>query len=141
LIGEVPDVRPYIRNASLVLNYVESGGGIALKVLEALAMRKAVLSNPRGCEGVEVKHGEEVFLAEGPDAFAAAAAKLLRDAPLRRQIAQKGYQKILEQYSWSAIASQFGRFYEALVSEQKSIRSVNQPDVKRLEEARGHATD
>ena len=48
-----------------MLNYVESGGGIALKVLEALAMRKAVLSNPLGCEAIHVAHGREVFLARG----------------------------------------------------------------------------
>jgi polysaccharide biosynthesis protein PslH len=141
LIGGVPDVRPYIRNASLVLNYVESGGGIALKVLEALAMRKAVLSNPRGCEGIEVEHGQQVFLAEGPDAFAGAAARLLGDASLRGRLAQKGYEKMLEQYGWSAIVSQFGRLYDALLSERRSFRSANEQDVKSLEELRGHATD
>jgi glycosyltransferase involved in cell wall biosynthesis len=120
LIGGVPDVRPYIRSATLVLNYVESGGGIALKVLEALAMRKAVLSNPRGCEGMEVEHGREVFLAEGSDNFADAAARLLRDALLRQRLADAGYELIRRKYAWSVLVRQFDAMYSSLREEHAS---------------------
>jgi glycosyltransferase involved in cell wall biosynthesis len=114
LTGAVPDVRPYIQGASLVLNYVESGGGIALKVLEALAMRRPVLSNSLGCEGINVQHGRDVFLADGPEDFADAAAKLLSDTPLRRRIAQAGYELVRQKYGWDVIANQFGKLYDQL---------------------------
>jgi glycosyltransferase involved in cell wall biosynthesis len=141
LTGAVADVRPYVRHASLVLNYVESGGGIALKVLEALALRKAVLSNPRGCEGIEVEHGEHVFLAEGPEAYAEAAVRLLGDAALRGHLAQKGFEKIEEQYGWDSIAVQYQRFYEDLLSEHRGVRPASGTELERLEELSGRATD
>jgi glycosyltransferase involved in cell wall biosynthesis len=126
LTGAVPDVRPYIRGASLVLNYVESGGGIALKVLEALAMRKAVLSNQLGCEGIDAEHGLEVFLADGVDNFADAAALLLGDAGLRKRLAEAGRDLVLREYSWNVLAGQFDVLYRALKEEmeQRSVRPL-----------------
>ena len=114
LTGSVPDVRPYVRQGSLVLNYVESGGGIALKILEALAMRKAVLSNSLGCEGIDVQHGREVFLADGPEAFADAAARLLLDAPLRGRLAQAGYNLVRQKYGWEILVHRFDDLYQKL---------------------------
>jgi len=64
IIGGVPDVRPYIARSALLINYLESGGGIALKVLEAMAMRRPVLCNSLGCEGIPIRHGREVFVAD-----------------------------------------------------------------------------
>jgi glycosyltransferase involved in cell wall biosynthesis len=111
----VDDVRPYIEQASLVLNYVESGGGIALKVLEAMAMRKAVLSNPLGCEGINVEHGKHVFLANGADAFAEAAVTLLSDKELRTNLAKQGYDLVQRRYAWNAIANEFTACYTELL--------------------------
>jgi glycosyltransferase involved in cell wall biosynthesis len=116
--GTVPDVRPYVWRASLVVNYLESGGGIALKVLEAMAMRKPVLSNSLGCEGIEVGHGRNVYLADGPKDFSAAAARLLGDRAVRESIAEGGYRRVLEQYGWGAIASQLERLYESVLEQQ-----------------------
>jgi glycosyltransferase involved in cell wall biosynthesis len=118
--GTVADVRPYIWRSSLVLNYLESGGGIALKVLEAMAMRKPVLSNSLGCEGIEVRHGREVYLADGPENFAAAAAHLLGDRGIRESLAGGGYRKVLEQYGWAAIAPQLERMYASVLERQSS---------------------
>ena len=125
LTGAVPDVRPYIREASLVLNYVESGGGIALKVLEALAMRKAILSNSLGCEGIDVQHGRDVFLADGPEAFASAAARLLRDAPLRGRLAQAGYNLVRQKYAWETLAHSFDDLYEELTPKGMATASTS----------------
>lgn len=119
LTGAVPDVRPYIRGASLMLNYVESGGGIALKVLEAFAMRKAVLSNSVGCEGIGAEHGRDVFLAEGVDNFAEAAALLLRNPGLRERLSNAGHELVLRTYAWEVLAHQFGVLYDRLKEEKK----------------------
>jgi glycosyltransferase involved in cell wall biosynthesis len=115
--GMVPDVRPYLSQSSLVLNYLESGGGIALKVLEAMAMRKPVLSNSLGCEGIEVSDRREVCLADGPEDFAAAAARLLEDRVLRESIAEGGYRKVLVQYGWGAILPRLERLYESVLEQ------------------------
>jgi glycosyltransferase involved in cell wall biosynthesis len=122
--GTVPDVRPYVWRSSLVLNYLESGGGIALKVLEAMAMRRPVLSNSLGCEGIEVEHGREVFLADGAEEFAGAAAHLLEDAAVRRSLAEKGYQRVPELYSWAIIANRLQDCYETVVAEHSGATAV-----------------
>jgi glycosyltransferase involved in cell wall biosynthesis len=115
VIGKVPDVRPYVWRASLVLNYLESGGGIALKVLEAMAMRRPVLSNSAGCEGIEVENRREVFLADGPEKFAAAAAYLLKDPTTRLILAKEGYRRVLEAYAWNVIAGRLEDCYQNVI--------------------------
>jgi len=117
LTGTVPDVRPYLLKAALALNYVESGGGIALKVLEAMAMRKPVLSNPLGCEGIRVSHGENAFLADGAVSFADAAVLLLENSTLRQRIAEGGYQLIKQAYAWERLADKFYDCYASVLSE------------------------
>ena len=132
--GMVPDVRPYVRRASLVLNYLESGGGIALKVLEAMAMRKPVLSNSLGCEGIEVEHGRETFLADGPEKYAVAAAYLLENPVARRDLAEQGYRRVLERYSWNVIAGSLQDCYKNIVDEHRG--SNRNEDAARVQYAR-----
>lgn len=115
LTGEVPDVRPFLARASLVLNYLESGGGIALKVLEAMAMQKPVLSNTLGCEGIQGQHGRDVFLADGQEEFAKAAVHLLRNRDLRDSIAMHGTDLIKREYSWHVISKRFSACYAELL--------------------------
>ena len=117
ITGGVADVRPYLHRAELALNYLESGGGIALKVLEAMAMRKAVLSNSLGCEGIRVEHGENVFLADSVESFAEAAVLLLENRVLRQRIADSGYQLAHKEYAWERLAGQFHDCYATVLSE------------------------
>jgi glycosyltransferase involved in cell wall biosynthesis len=141
LTGQVADVRPYIARSSLLINYMESGGGIALKVLEAMAMRKPVLCNVLSCEGIPMVQGRDMFVADGPEEFATAAVHLLGNESVRRQLAENAYRRVLTQYSWSVIASQLERFYETLLPERRAFGPVVQPGAGRLEEERGHATN
>lgn len=120
ITGAVADVRDYVRRSALVLNYVESGGGIALKVLEAMAMRKPVLSNRLGCEGIAVQHGRDVFLADGTPEFAETAALLLRDASTRNSIASGGYNLVHTSYSWNRLSGSFEDCYRAVLAEARS---------------------
>lgn len=120
--GAVEDVRPYVQSASLVLNYLESGGGIALKVLEAMAMRKPVLSNSLGCEGIAVQHGRDVFLADGTAKFADAAVMLLQDARRRKSIADGGYTTVQNLYAWSQLAGAFDQCYRSVLAEDHEAR-------------------
>ncbi|HVM92273.1 MAG TPA: glycosyltransferase family 4 protein [Terriglobales bacterium] len=117
LTGAVPDVREYVRRASLVLNYLESGGGIALKVLEAMAMRKPVLSNSLGMEGIGVEPGRDACIADGIDGFADAAAMLLLGAEIRARFGQCGYELVRRQYCWSSLARRFEELYSEVTTE------------------------
>jgi polysaccharide biosynthesis protein PslH len=116
ITGSVPDVRPFLQQAMLALNYLESGGGIALKVLEAMALRKPVLSNTLGCEGIRVQHGENVFLADR-ESFADAAVFLLENRNVRQRIADGGYQLVKEEYAWERLAGRFHDCYTSVLSE------------------------
>jgi glycosyltransferase involved in cell wall biosynthesis len=132
--GAVPDVRPYITRSALLINYLESGGGIALKVLEAMAMRKPVLCNSLGCEGIPMRHGIDFFLADGPDEFAAAASCLLTDPALRSALAEEGYRRVLEGYSWNVIAGRLEDCYKNIVDEHRG--SNRNEDAARVQYAR-----
>jgi glycosyltransferase involved in cell wall biosynthesis len=125
IIGAVPDVRPHIARSALLINYLESGGGIALKVLEAMAMRKPVLCNALGCEGIPMKHGRDIFVADGPDNFAAAAAYLLEDKIIRKGLAEEGYRRVLEDYSWNVVAQRLEECYSNICEEHRSRNRVS----------------
>ncbi len=122
ITGTVPDVRPYIARSTLLINYLETGGGIALKVLEAMAMRKPVLCNSLGCEGIPMSHGEEIFVADGPENFASAAAYLFENHSVRAGIAEKAYLATLEKYSWNQLASEFTNCYAKILESHDGRR-------------------
>jgi glycosyltransferase involved in cell wall biosynthesis len=119
ITGSVPDVRPYIARSALLINYLESGGGIALKVLEAMAMGRPVLCNSLGCEGIPMEHGREVFVADGPEDFAAAAAYLLENPVARKGLAEQGHRRVIENYGWDSIVSRIQECYQSVVDERR----------------------
>src|SRR6476619_1446959 len=86
ITGRVDDVRPYMDSAAAYIVPLRIGGGTRLKIYEAMAMEKAVVSTTVGAEGLPVVDGEEIVLADTPEAFAAAVVKLLRDESLAAEI-------------------------------------------------------
>jgi sugar transferase (PEP-CTERM/EpsH1 system associated) len=110
--GRVDDVRPYMREAGVYVVPLRIGGGTRLKIFEAMAMGKAVVSTTVGAEGLPVTDGEHVLLANEPVAFARAVVRLLRDTDRRIAIEQAARALVVERYDWSAVA---GELEEALV--------------------------
>lgn len=104
--GSVDDVRPFMREAAVYIVPIRIGGGTRLKIFEAMAMGKAVVSTTIGAEGLPVSDGEHVWLADTPRDFADATLTLLRDAARRAQLARTGRQLVLDHYDWSAVAGQ-----------------------------------
>lgn len=106
VIGEVPDVRPYIANAALYIVPMRIGGGVRLKLLEALAMQCAVVSTSMGAEGVAgLRHGEHILIADTPSAFAAAVVRLFDDPTLCQQLGTHGRALVTAQYDWGEIVA------------------------------------
>ncbi len=101
--GRVPDARPYIADAEVYVIPLRSGGGTRLKVLEAMAMHKAIVSTPMGCDGYPITDGQEVILADRPALFAQRVVDLLGNAEHRRVLGQAAFDFALG-YDWSAIA-------------------------------------
>ncbi len=102
--GRVDDVRPYIQEAAVYIVPLRIGGGTRLKIFEAMAMGKAVVSTTIGAEGLPVTDGEHVLLADEPRPFAQAVVGLLRDAGRRTRIETAGRSLVVERYDWSAVA-------------------------------------
>ena len=104
--GSVPDVRPYIRDAAVYVVPLRIGGGTRLKIFEAMAMGRAVVSTPVGAEGLPVVDGRHVVLAHEPMSFARAVVRLMRDAPRRHAVEQAARTLVVERYDWSAVSGE-----------------------------------
>jgi sugar transferase (PEP-CTERM/EpsH1 system associated) len=110
--GRVDDVRPYVRDAAVYVVPLRIGGGTRLKIFEAMAMAKAIVSTTVGAEGLPVIDGTHVRLVDEPQAFADAVVALLRDVDRRRTLEAAARALVLEWYDWSAVA---GQLEDALV--------------------------
>jgi glycosyltransferase involved in cell wall biosynthesis len=108
----VDDVRPYVRRASVVVAPLRMGGGTRLKVVEGLAMAKPMVSTTIGCEGIDVRPGEHLLVADAPDDFADAVARLLRDRALGHKLGVAGNRLARAHYSWEGAVDQLGQLYD-----------------------------
>lgn len=99
VVGEVPDVRPYLAGATVYVAPLRAGGGTRLKILEAMAMGKAIVSTPMGCDGLAVVDGEHVWLADGA-AFASAMIALAQNAALRKALGEAARRLVVARYDW-----------------------------------------
>jgi len=116
VIGFVPDVRTHIANAAVAIAPLRVGGGTRLKILEAMAMGKAIVSTRLGAEGIDVQHERDCLLADEPAKFAAEIARLLEDAALRTRLGIAARRLAEEQYGWPATARKLEELYERLAA-------------------------
>jgi glycosyltransferase involved in cell wall biosynthesis len=103
LAGEVPDVRTEIAKAALCVVPLRIGSGTRLKILEAAAMAKAIVSTHVGAEGLNFVDGREIVLADEPRSFARAAVSLLTDPCRRRELGFLARKRVEEQYSFPVL--------------------------------------
>jgi glycosyltransferase involved in cell wall biosynthesis len=102
--GTVRDVRPYVAEASVYVVPLRVGGGTRLKIFEALAMGKAVVSTSVGAEGLPLVPGEHYLRADDPQAFARAVTALLADPFRRKFLGSAGRQLVTARYAWGEVA-------------------------------------
>jgi glycosyltransferase involved in cell wall biosynthesis len=103
LLGFVADVRPLYAEANLVLAPTTVSAGTNVKVLEAMAMQRAVVSTESGCAGLGLAHGHSVWVGQTAEAFAAGIATLLANPQRRAHMAQAAYEHALRNFDWRAI--------------------------------------
>lgn len=106
--GAVPEIADYLSNASAVVVPIRFGGGTRIKILEALAHRKAVVSTTMGAEGIEVQSGKHLLLADSPEDLAKACTLLLKDGDLRGRLGEEGFNLIRDRYQWKGIERTIG---------------------------------
>ncbi len=128
--GWVDDVRPYFLRGQVFIIPLLIGGGIRGKALEAMAMRRPIVTTTIGCEGINLKHEESALFADTPREFADAVVRLFNDPTLRARLAENAYRSVVEGYSWEVNGLAFERVYQSLV------RSNGEDDPFRRDEAR-----
>jgi glycosyltransferase involved in cell wall biosynthesis len=114
--GRVPDVRPYLEKAAVTVAPLRIGGGTRLKVVEALAMGKAVVSTRLGCEGLNVVDGEHGLVGDDAPAFASAVAGLLTNPGQCRRLGEAGRALVVEHYSWATACRLLQDLYDSIGS-------------------------
>jgi polysaccharide biosynthesis protein PslH len=105
-IGDVERVLPYLHRATVVVVPLRIGGGSRIKILEALAAGKAVVSTSIGAEGLDVTPGEHLFIADSPSDFAQCVNELLASKKLRDRIGEQGRKLVTDRYGWDGIAAE-----------------------------------
>jgi glycosyltransferase involved in cell wall biosynthesis len=112
--GWVSDVRPYLAASAVALAPLLVGGGTRLKILEALAMQKAVVSTSLGCEGLTVETGKHLLVEDQPERLAEAVITLLKEPERRRALGSAGRALVEELYSWERCGEQLLRALERI---------------------------
>jgi glycosyltransferase involved in cell wall biosynthesis len=114
--GFVPDVRPWLARAQVVLVPVREGGGVRGKVLEAWAAARPLVSTPLGVAGLAARDGDNALLAADDAGLAAHVVRLLGDAELRRRLGAHGRATVEAAYDWDTIATAHDQLYATLLA-------------------------
>jgi len=117
--GTVDDVRPFIGRASVYIVPLRVGGGTRIKIFEAMAMGKAVVSTSVGAEGLPVSDGENIILADDPEQFAQKTIELLRHNDARRRLGEVACKLVRENYTWDVAAKCFSDICESVANSKK----------------------
>jgi len=110
--GYVEDPVPYLQRAAVFVAPILSGGGTKLKVLEAMAAGKAIVSTSIGVEGIEGKDGQHYVIADQPECFSKRVMDLLNDGPLRTRLGENARKIAEEKYDWRAICDKMSGIYK-----------------------------
>jgi polysaccharide biosynthesis protein PslH len=107
----VPEFAPYLANAAVYVCPLRIGSGTKLKMLEAMAASKAIVATSIAAEGLAVRNGEHILIADAVEDFAGAVCRLLNDADLRRRLGRAAYALAKSEYAWDSIAAKLRNAY------------------------------
>ncbi len=115
ITGQVENISEYLRAAHIYIVPLRIGGGIRLKILEAMASGLVIVSTPTGCEGLDVKHNQNILIADMPDEFAAAVIQLIRNPQKRIEIRNDARRLVKEEYDWDKVIHSQMALYRSLL--------------------------
>lgn len=118
LTGWVEDVRPHVARGTVCVVPLRIGGGTRLKIFEAMAMGKAIVSTTIGAEGLPVRHDQDILLADEPAEFARSVVRLLRDSSERKRLGVAARKLVEENYGWPRIGKAFAEVLADVVEKQ-----------------------
>jgi len=110
--GYVPDLDPYMQQAALMVVAVRAGGGMRVRILEAFARGMPVVTTTVGLEGIQGRPGEDVLVADTPEAFSRQVLCLLENPGLQASLALNGRRLAEQKYDWHVILEEMDRVYD-----------------------------
>ena len=113
VVGQVDDVRPWIASSRVLVVPIRWGSGTRIKILEAMAMGRPVVSTTVGAEGIDAVAGEEILIADDPAAFAEQVVAVLVDDALLGSIGQRGRRRVECRYDWRVVTQPLLEFLSA----------------------------
>jgi polysaccharide biosynthesis protein PslH len=122
--GPVDDMRAHLATAAAVIVPLRLGGGTRLKIVEAMAMSKPIVSTTIGAEGIDVVHEKHLLIADEPAQFAAAVGRVLDDASLAARLGEEGRALVTARYSWEAAARSLEGFLRDVLAPTPSQSST-----------------
>lgn len=124
--GRVEDVRPYMERAAAYVVPLRIGGGTRLKIFEAMAMEKAIISTTIGAEGLPI-HDGELLLRDEPEAFAEAVVQVLSNEQLASELGLRAAATVRERFGWDKVAKKFGEVCSQalLVAQSSRLETTN----------------
>jgi len=125
LTGYVADIRPLVRDAACYVVPLRVGGGTRLKILDAWAMGKAIVSTSVGCEGLAAQDGRNILIRDDPDSFAQAVCRVLGDDALRQRLGAEGRRTVERQYSWEQIGESMLALYTSLLESPRGSTALS----------------
>jgi len=138
LLGFVRDVRPLYVEANLVIVPTLVSAGTNVKVLEAMAMERAVVSTSCGCAGLGLQHGASAWIADTAEEFARGVAALIADPELRRKLARTARLEAEAHFDWKELGELQSAVWRELAPPRIEFRPAGQPDlpeIRRIQEA------
>jgi glycosyltransferase involved in cell wall biosynthesis len=122
--GRVPSILARLDRAAIVVTPISIGGGMRVKVIEALAAGKALVASPRALAGLDVRDGEQVLVADGGEETATAVTRVLTDVGLRVRLARCAREWAEQTLSWSAMADRYDELYASLAGAHRELEGV-----------------
>ncbi len=109
LTGWVDDIRPYIARSALFIVPIRIGGGTRMKIYEAMAMRKTVISTSVGAEGLPVTNGRNIIIEDDPACFSEKIVDFLKNRQNRKEIGSAAYTFVYKHFTWQRVAEEFSK--------------------------------
>jgi glycosyltransferase involved in cell wall biosynthesis len=123
--GYVEDPAPYLEQTAALIVPVRAGGGMRVKILEALARGLPIVSTTIGYEGIALTPGEQLLVGDTPESFAAALVQLLQEPALGRRLAAAGRRVAEERYDWRVVNPAVDALYERALAARQGMRMVS----------------
>jgi len=122
IMGYAEDLRTPMAQAAVVICPMRIGSGIKIKMLESMAMAKAIVATPMACAGINAVNGVHLFLEEDPKEFAAKVVYLLQNPAVRAEIGKKARDFVVQHHTWKKNAEDFEALYRQAIKDFSNDR-------------------